>query len=70
MAPNPSENIAFLVAPFALSQVQLVVNILRATGGFKFEVFSRLIVLQLVSAFIIGTFALSMFSKIEECRNI
>lgn len=36
MNPNPSSNYYFLVGSFVLSQTQLVYNIIKATGGYKF----------------------------------
>jgi hypothetical protein len=68
--PHPFANISFLIGSFALSQLHLVYSVLRATSGFKFELFSKLLITQITVGLLIVSFVYSFFSKIEENKHV
>jgi hypothetical protein len=70
MQPQPFANMSFLIGSFVLAQAQLVYSVIRATGGYRFEYFSKLLLTQITGAFIIGTLTYSLFSKINSCGDI
>ncbi len=66
MTPNPFQNINFLISAFIISQGHTIFNMIRATGGYKFELFSKLLLTQMISIFLIGCLAYSLFGKIAQ----
>jgi len=70
MQPNPFENISYLIGAYILSQTQLSYSIIRATGGYRFEYFSKILITQIMSSLLVGFLAYSLFSKINELKNI
>ena len=70
MQPNPFANISYLIGSFALSQVHLVYSIIRATGGYRFDFFSRLLFMQMTVGMLIVVLTYNLFNKIDECGEI
>ena len=66
MQPHPQFNMPFLIGAFVLSQAHSVYSVIRATGGYRFEYFSKLLLTQITASLIIGALTYSLFDKIKE----
>lgn len=69
MQPNPFINIWYLIGSYGLSQVHLCYSVLRATAGYKFEYFSKLLITQITVGLLLLIMTYSFFSKIEESKD-
>jgi hypothetical protein len=65
MHPQPQGSIVFLIGSFFLAQTHLAYSIIRATGGYRFEFLSKILITHIMSAFIIGALTYSLFNKIN-----
>lgn len=70
MQPHSFESFSFLIGSFVLSQAQISYNIIRATGGYRFEYFSKVLITQIMSSILVGFLAFNMFSKIDDVKNL
>lgn len=66
MQPQPFQNISFLIGSFALSQAQMFYNIIRATGGYRFEYFSKVLITQIMASILVCFLTYNLFSQINE----
>lgn len=69
MQPQPYNNLPYLLGAFLLAKSQLIYSTIRATGGYKFEYFSKLLITQISASLIIGVLVYSLFGKINQCKG-
>lgn len=70
MQANPFANILYLMGAYGLSQLHLAHSVIRATNGFKFEFFSKLLISQLTVGMVLIAITYGYFSKIQESKDI
>lgn len=69
MHPHSQSSFLFMIGSFALAQTHLAYSIIRATGGYRFEFLSKILITHIMSAFIIGALTYSLFSKINQSKE-
>lgn len=70
MQPKPFENISYLIGAYVFSQFQVSYSIIRATGGYRLEFFSKVLITQIMASMLLGFLVYNLFSKIDDVKNI
>jgi hypothetical protein len=47
----------------------MIYNVIKATGGYRFEIFSKILLSIILGIFFIGTLVYGLFAKINDCKK-